>query len=345
VSRNHLAGKDAGAPSHAAPGTTQRFLSQVAAAALEGNAPAAANPAATPAVPLPIHARKFLQSLPQLFSAPVIATALKPLLQRAAAVSRLRRAAVVAGCVLFPIMACFGALMAKGVLRQLDQTSPGLFNLSQLLQKRQQALGSPEKRRSWPDDRQVTTYIAHHYRATITNETSWSGPMSFALIKGEARRFAERSVAEHPSLTDEEIAEADEAVDKLAPKGNPFASDPPPWLPWLVFGISLGIYVGVPALIAALLFRGGLVLLIAGVTFVRKDGTRALRIQVFWRALVTWSPLVLAVVAFVLMYSWSGLLGASLAGLVVLAGPVVLSLALPNRGLADRLAGTWPVPR
>jgi len=42
----------------------------------------------------------------------------------------------------------------------------------------------------------------------------------------------------------------------------------------------------VPGLIAALLFRRGLVLLIAGVTFVRRDGMRASRLRVFWRGLV-----------------------------------------------------------
>ena len=348
------AGRDAGAPSPVPPGSTQDFLSQVAAAALEGRATEGRGQRAEdrmsqgllmPAVPLPVHARKFLQSLPQLFSAQAIATALKPLLQRAAAVSRLRRSAVVAGCVAFPIMACFGAVMAKGVLRQLDQTSPGLFSLSQLLQVRAHMDRSPGNKRHWPDDRQVEIYIAHHYRATITNENSWSAPMSFALIKGEARKFAERSVAEHPALSEEEIEEADAAVDKLVMKTNPFSSDPPPWLPWLVFGVSLGLYVGVPGLIAALLFRGGLVLLIAGVTFVRKDGRRALRMQLFWRAIVTWSPLAVAVVAFVLLYSRSGTLGAGLASVVVLAGPALVSLALPKRGLADRLAGTWPVPR
>jgi hypothetical protein len=30
---------------------------------------------------------------------------------------------------------------------------------------------------------------------------------------------------------------------------------------------------------------------------------------------------------------------------VFLGGLVAVSLTLPNRGLADRLAGTWPVPR
>ena len=53
----------------------------------------------------------------------------------------------------------------------------------------------------------------------------------------------------------------------------------------------LAVYVCLPALIAALLFRGGLVLRMAGIAFVRRDGKRASRLRVFWRALVAWSPL------------------------------------------------------
>jgi uncharacterized RDD family membrane protein YckC len=93
------------------------------------------------------------------------------------------------------------------------------------------------------------------------------------------------------------------------------------------------------------LFRGGLILLIAGVTFVRRDGSRASRLQVFWRSIVTWSPLALAAILFAFLYSLSGVLAAACAGVVFLGGLVAVSLTLPNRGLADRLAGTWPVPR
>ena len=65
-----------------------------------------------------------------------------------------------------------------------------------------------------------------------------------------------------------------------------------PWFAPTVFAATSGIYVGVPALIAALLFRGGLILLVSGVTFVRRDGARASRLRVFWRGLVAWSPFV-----------------------------------------------------
>ena len=65
--------------------------------------------------------------------------------------------------------------------------------------------------------------------------------------------------------------------------------------------IMLVGYVCVPALIAAVLFRGGLVLWMAGISFVRRDGKRASRLRVFWRALVAWSPLCLAIIGLIIM--------------------------------------------
>ena len=46
--------------------------------------------------------------------------------------------------------------------------------------------------------------------------------------------------------------------------------------------------------ICALLFRGGLLMYIFGITVVTKNGSRASRLRTFWRSLVTWSPCVLA---------------------------------------------------
>ncbi len=112
----------------------------------------------------------------------------------------------------------------------------------------------------------------------------------------------------------------------------------------MVGSAVLGFYVAIPALIAALLFRGGVVLRIAGIAFVRRNGKLASRIQVFWRALVAWSPLVIGFIVFIALQRQEPLLGENLAYLVA-ALPCVLSLLMRDRGIQDRLAGTWPVPR
>ena len=117
------------------------------------------------------------------------------------------------------------------------------------------------------------------------------------------------------------------------------------WFPFAIVTGALAIYVGVPALIAALIFRGGLVLLAARVTFVRRDGLRASRLRVFWRGLVAWSPIVLGLALAAGLKVWVGLLPAMVLAALFVGGLTILSVALPNRGLPDRLAGTWPVPR
>jgi uncharacterized RDD family membrane protein YckC len=324
--------------------TAQGFLAEVAATALAGTGEASAKAASEVAVPLPLHARTFLKTLPQLAGAGAIAAALKPLLSRVAAVTRWRRAALVAGCVAFPVLACGGGFFARNFLRDLTRKNPGLMELNTLLQVRTTARFWGGKNAQLPSDRQIAIYIAHHYRSLVTNESSWSNPMVLTMIKGEGRKFAERSVAEHPAPTEAEIAEADAAVGKHVPKQQVFTEELSPGLPAMVIAMSLLVYVGLPALVAAMLFRGGVVLLIAGVTYVKKNGQRASRLRLLWRAIVVWGPVVpvfgVTVFALTKHWTWEPWLALGLLGL--LAG---VSLAMPRRGLQDRLAGTWPVPR
>jgi len=117
---------------HTAPG----FLAEVAAAALGRTGGASAKAVGDVTVPLPLHARAFLRSLSQMAGADAVAAALKPLLNRAAAVSRLRRAALVGGCVVFPLLACVSGFFILGFLQDLTLKTPGLMELNTLLQVR-----------------------------------------------------------------------------------------------------------------------------------------------------------------------------------------------------------------
>jgi hypothetical protein len=321
----------------------QGFLAEVATAALEGTGGAAAGNVALP-LPLPLHARAFLKSLSQMAGADAAVAALKPLLNRVAAVSRLRRAALVGGCMVFPLLACGFGVFGLTFLQEISRRNPGLMDLSSLLQMRTSARFWGGKKVQLPTDSQYAIYIAHHYGGFITNAASWSSPYVLSIIKGDGRKFAEQSVAEHPAPSAAEVAEAEAAVGKYVPKQQFFAEKPSPALPVVVLTTSLLIYVGLPALVAALLFRGGVVLLIAGVTYVRKDGLRASRLRLLWRSLVAWSPVLpvafVATLALAKHFTWQPWLA-----LALLSVLVAVSVALPGRGLQDRLAGTWPVPR
>jgi hypothetical protein len=103
-----------------------------------------------------------------------------------------------------------------------------------------------------------------------------------------------------------------------------------------------------------------------GLAVVKKDGTKASRLRVFWRNLIAWFPALLSgpLVALLFMVGRPDglfnetpldrvpadvliglLLLVNLLSIILTAILVVWSALLPERGLQDRLAGTCLVPR
>jgi hypothetical protein len=320
------------------------FLNAVAATALSGSPGAGTQPAAEVGMPLALYARAFLRSFSQMVGADAVAAALRPLLSRVAAVSRARRAALVLGCIAFPVLAGVAGSFGLGYVRELTQKNPGLMDITTLCSVRTSGRFWAGKNAHLPADREFAIYIAAHYCGVITNTTVWSSPWALGMVKGESRKFAEQSVADYPAPTKAEVAEADAAVGKYVPKEQALAVTPSSGLWAMVGAMTLAVYVALPALVAALLFRGGLVLLLAGVTYVKRNGKRASRLRLLWRAVVTWclafTALVLTFVGLQTHWTWQPWLALALFGVVA-----AVSVALPERGIQDRLAGTWPVPR
>jgi eukaryotic-like serine/threonine-protein kinase len=329
-----------------------RFLEQVAAAALEGWAESAVKPACEVSVPLPLHVRQFFKDLSQYLDADALLFALRGLVQRVTVVTRTRRAAVVAGCILFPFLLGGGAMLFPSSVE--DSDSLGFFQLVHLLSERSRLRHSPASQSS-PTDSQYAVYIASHYRDVVSNDV-WSSRMSRDMTSADERRFAQESLAQHPAPTDKEIADADAAIKKV-PVGPDLAARL--WRPSLgltVLNALLALVVCPLALVAALVFRGGLALLATDVTYVRSDGLPASRTRLLWRTFVAWIPVLLAFVLSIALMAviaegdriphHAALAFGLLASLVVLCvGLPLLSIALPQRGLQDRLAGTWPVPQ
>ncbi len=321
----------------------KRFLALIACVALEGR-----KVVEEKQIPyaLPIHARSFLEKLTTFASADAIVTALKPLLHRAAAVSRLRRAGVVVGCLAFPLLTCIGMIFGMRVYNQWQRSQPELADLAQVLNFRA-VMNMPWFKSSLPpDDRTFAIYIASHHRQTITNGHEWNTLYALSMINGEKRRFAEKSVAEHPNPTEKEIRDAAERMKPLVKQNDPAKSiSSRPWFPLLVFAASLLIYVALPALLAALIFRGGVVMRGFGLAVAKRDGTRASRLQVFGRSLIAWFPVLVAPVLLAVLSPLTGMPWAGTLVAALLVGLAAWSLALPGRGLQDRLAGTTLVPR
>ncbi|MBN2506840.1 MAG: protein kinase [Verrucomicrobia bacterium] len=321
------------------------FLNEVARAALEGRPEAGDANRSELAVPIPLHARKFLRFVSTLAHLEDIAAALTPLLQRVAVVSRGRRLAVVAACAAFPTLAGIGMAFGVQMFDRLQRDQPGILELSSVLGQRAAMRSWWMRRNAGLEDRLVAIYVAHHFRSVITNANTWSNAFVLSLIKGESRRFAEQSVADHSHPTEQEIQEADTALKPYVATSPPLGFLHESWFPLVVVGAGLLVYVGFPALACALLFRGGLVLWALGVVIVRSDGGRASRLRVFWRALIAWSPVALAPVWLAMLITVAEPFASAVLATVLVGSLAVLSLAFPDRGLQDRLAGTWLVPR
>jgi eukaryotic-like serine/threonine-protein kinase len=298
-----------GAPASSGPPplNANAFLNEVARAAAE---------------PVPVHARKFLDSMPGLPTAQAVAETLKPLLHKLAEVTRARRAVLLAGCIVFPVLLAGIASFSMRIWNRWQHNHPQVMEVYQLLNNRlAQRMGFMPKSVPKVEDRLFAIYIASHYRAAITNTAIWHSNIASAMITGENRQFAEKSLVDYPNPTSNEVAEAAETLKHYIPNAELKAMQEQmrtaAWMPLVVAGSILLVFVCWPAMFAALAFRGGLVMLICGVAVVRKDGRPASRGRIFWRSIVAWSP--------------------------VWFGPILLGLLIPLQAMATRKNVPAPV--
>lgn len=326
---------------------TTRFLTQVANVVLPtSHRRTTLTSSGQTAAPMPLHARTFLNQMPALPSVNAIILELKPLLSSPATVSRGRRAALILGCAAFPVLAGLGFAVAGRVMSDWQKQQPEIASLNVLLQERS-LTRSPwiKDGHKGPDDKTLAIYIAHNYRNVITNPASWSGVYATATITGEHRKFAEDSLKTYPNPREDEIRAATAVVKPYLSKQAPFDPFGMPFFPLVVAGACLVVYVGLPALVAALLFRGGPLLRLLGLAVVRRDGERASRLRVLWRGLIAWSPFLATPFLAMALTPFAGAGWRAVIVLAFLALCVGWSLSLPNRGLPDRLAGTCLVNR
>ena len=165
------------------------------------------------AVPVPpLHVRRFLKKLPQLAGVDGFLSALRPLLQRVAVVTRRRRAAMLAGCIAFPLVMVLATFCISAVMTQWNHHNPDIVKVVQVLDLRSEMKRVDANQSPVPTDRQFAIYIAGHYRAAITNNNFWSSILARVLVKNEERRFAQESITQYPAPTESELAGASAAL-------------------------------------------------------------------------------------------------------------------------------------
>ena len=325
--------------------TAFRFLGVVTVAALTGRKETPdADSLTVPDNPQPLSVRKFLEKLPGFGSLTEACAALRPLLQRNTRVSRVRRAAMVAGCIAVPLIAVLGAQMGQKMLKKWKTDAPEVMEINLLLGIRMGEKIAQRFGATGNDENLVGIYIARHYRDAIKNPEIWNSMIARMIITGEKRRYAEESLVKFANPSEEEIRRAEKRLSgaiKSVDTGGFLASRNGMIITAMA---GLAFYVAIPAMIAALLFRGGLVMRAAGVVVVKNNGASASRWRVFLRALIIWTP----ILSLPIVYQLGRLMEKDLIMAVVvgLLGCVtVWSTRMSGRGIPDRLARTWLVPR
>jgi uncharacterized RDD family membrane protein YckC len=197
-----------------------------------------------------------------------------------------------------------------------------------------------------PADREAAEIVlAARYRASLL-DTSQRRPQSLLLLTPEHQALATTIVRRHDGEDAVRAAAARPVVRELFDDAARVEDPPIVGICLVGFVVTLSL-VGIVALIAAAAVRG---LLLRGFGFelVTRDGRRAPRWRVLARAVVAWSPVVLAAVAlfrFHLLDDEGTTLVVSGTALTLMLAGAIAAIVHPSRGLQDRIAGTWIVPR
>jgi hypothetical protein len=261
-------------------------------------------------------------------------------------VSRTRRALLLTGTLVFPFLVAVLAGGFGAFQRSVLNAAPELATLNECLvhhHELQREVTSGKLARK--DDLDAfEIYISGRFGSLITNQTRWNNPVAQTVIAAPLRIEAEQIVNRVGCPEGAQLTDASRAVEKFFRKPPDIAAREALQQPNLLLGALAVCYgttlivVVIPCLVGSLLFRGGALTHLLGIVFVTGNGRPASRWRVAGRNLVAWLPFLMLPLAantdlaFPLLLCLSSALAA-------------VSVGLPARGLADRLAGTWPVPR
>jgi uncharacterized RDD family membrane protein YckC len=304
--------------------------------------------------PLPLHARTFLERLagPPLASTDALVQELTAMLGEPASVGRGRR---LSHLIIETLPAFFmGLLMvATAMIMIWTRKDPSQVNdLSEALM-RLDRLEAADANPKPGEARALEVYVAAKYADLIRDNRTWTE--GWTLLRFNGRGLRERALAilaRHPSPNPQDVATASAIVEPYLRKEQEKATRTASARGLLsiatIFAAGATIVMAVVGLLSALLFRGGLLLRLLGIAVASKDGP-ATRLRAFWRALIAWSPAALAGVALIMSSpepaSQTAWLLVELVSLGLFVVGVAYAVRHPQRGLQDRLAGTWLVPR
>jgi hypothetical protein len=297
--------------------------------------------------PWPVAASRFVSGLVQALPASLtgVAQAADALLQGRAAVTRGWRIVSLAALIACPMLmgGVVGGMMLMLSRQVRDvpvETRVAVHALRELDRR-----SSPDDLR--PADRDALEIVlASRYRSVLADQSLYA-PERFLLLNPAHKTLADRILRRPVDTHAVDAAAARPAVRNVLQDGA--RSDPPP-----VAGIVLMLVyatltaTALLALVAALATRG-VMLRLLGFEIVTADGRLARRWRVLARAAIAWSPLLLPIVASI-VFGGAGTSAAHVnavfaTALAIQGAGAIVAIAQPSRGLQDRVAGTWIVPR
>ena len=336
--------------------SAQRFIYGVCVSAMTG-VPFDKALTAAPETPMSMDARTLLLSLrdAKFTSTRAMLDAVAAVAATPASLPRSRRGLQIGLCAALPIAATvitIGAIVLMQARKGIDKT---LFTLDACLNDLDYA---ERKLRKGPDakisqrQQDVEIYMAEHLSATINDPVTWTSKVPDVGNKG-GRERARRAIEAHPVRTPEEVRRADAYVASLLDEqGKGLERLTNPGLLTAIAIAVLGgtlIFVAFCAVVGALVTGSGFSFRMFGAALVNRRGQRASRLRALWRAAVTWAPVAAMAVAFKAGPEVTEMSGAwfipHVALLLVFAGGAAWAFGHPARGIQDRLAGTWIVPR
>jgi uncharacterized RDD family membrane protein YckC len=201
----------------------------------------------------------------------------------------------------------------------------------------------------------LETYLAGQHGALLRNAPLWSSSMQGQDgDRPELRRMASDIATRYPSVTAEELARSRETIqptlDRVRPPESLGVANPGV----IVLGLMAAMAT-LPALfctiVSSIAVPGGVATRLIGLAVVTRDGKEIGRLRSLARTLIGWAPILVWLVLLpnpiVMGFGPASPvpeLAISLAFGPMIAG-VAWTIAAPNRGLHDRIAGTWVVPR
>ena len=188
-------------------------------------------------------------------------------------------------------------------------------------------------------------YAVGRFSVTLADERTWRDPRTSGLLT-PLKPIASRILSGRRAATDDERRAAE------AHLGDPVSLRSQAIRIAIVLPAVVLLLSAVAAVLSAFLFRGGWLLRSLGLAVVSARGRDVSRTRAAWRAAVAWSPVLL-----LWLYVWASTRGGSdvldalsnwpvpaAASAVALAGSA-WAIHHPARGVAERLTGTYIVPR